>query len=547
MIIEIAAGGFLLGEYVYHRWIEEHDKPKPISEFEIPRVDQGAAYPIFHGRCRVDAPVLAWVGTPDAREVSADDNFDFGVPPGFTYGIDMFFQIGIPFFNGTNRIHAIYAGDHQLEEWRSSFVPASGSSPSDPTLLSELEGTGHYERDDRAVLVRAQGDARLHGINISGEVEFLNGNGDGTLTPPVGNNQRLWIVPDISPVADTLTAEKMMDDGIDGFDIPGYRKYVSALLTRLPIEAVVEGSPSDVDGFIIGMTPTVPTIGFEVSSYRDPCISGVAGEENIDGEANPADAIYDLLTAIFGKLGLPVERIDLVTFAAVASVLAAEGHGYSRAVSDVQDAEEVINEICKQIDAVVYEDPADLKIKIKLIRGDYDPATVPVLTPDNCRAVKNAAAGGWVNLVNKIRVVFLDRQERYKENSAIAHNLANAVGQDGQVREVVLRMPGVCNAALAEEIASRELSIRSRPVIKCRAIADRTFRNVVVGDVVALVWPDDNIDGLLFRVANAERGTLENGEVALDLLQDFFFEDRGTVFVEHPIAPFPVVIDPGPD
>jgi hypothetical protein len=45
----------------------------------------------------------------------------------------------------------------------------------------------------------------------------------------------------------------------------------------------------------------------------------------------------------------------------------------------------------------------------------------------------------------------------------------------------------------------------------------------VPGDVVSLSWPEYGISGVVMRVANVSRGTLANGAIKLDLLQDFFY------------------------
>ena len=46
----LAYGGFLVGSYVYHRWFAPTPpKPKPASEISVPRVDEGASYPLIYG------------------------------------------------------------------------------------------------------------------------------------------------------------------------------------------------------------------------------------------------------------------------------------------------------------------------------------------------------------------------------------------------------------------------------------------------------------------------------------------------------------------
>ena len=65
MFLEAAYIGFLLGDFIYHRWFA--DKPPetpPVRELTVPRTDEGACYPLVYGRCFVDAAVMVWAGTP---------------------------------------------------------------------------------------------------------------------------------------------------------------------------------------------------------------------------------------------------------------------------------------------------------------------------------------------------------------------------------------------------------------------------------------------------------------------------------------------------
>ncbi len=278
--------------------------------------------------------------------------------------------------------------------------------------------------------------------------------------------------------------------------------------------------------WVHGTTAQLPSYSFECSSY--PAV-GLYGSQ-VGDEANPADVIYDLLTGTFGKLGLSTDLVDSVSFEAAARTLLDEAHGYSRAFDELRSASEYIADILKQIDAVLYEDPIDSKIKLKLIRADYVPADCLEINPENCQKIETPAAGGWTGRANKIRVTFPKRGSQYTDGSATAQNQANAVGQDGIVEEVVLDFRGVCTQALADTIAGRELAALSRPMFKCSAIVDRSFLRINPGDVVALTWPDWHISGMLMRVAGVTRGSLQSGAIKLDLIQDFFYTAR-RVFV----------------
>lgn len=489
MLTAIMAGvalAFMAGDFVYHKWLERKEsKEGDPSEMQLPRVDDGAPIPLIYGRCRVRAPILAWVSAPVA-------DLDEAYPGGLLWRMDMFFVLGIGFDDGagTNRIHGMWVGEHAMDDG----VVSPGF-----TTWSALTGDGGYEDTVNTGL-----DPPSDVDFVGGQAEFLNGNAAQALTD---NTDPL-----------TLAGERMMDGGIAATAVPGFRGYVSVFLGHV------------TDGFkwFVGGATTVQAYSFEVSSYRDSSdYPGVAIYAQVGQDSNPMNALWDLLKAKFGKLGYDESLLDLTSFREAAATLYSESHGYSRCIDDAQEADEIIQEILRQIDATLFEDPTTGTVKIKLIRNDYDPNDIVHIHKDNCIKLTNFAAGGWTGIPNKVRIVYPNREKDYQDDSESAQNPANAVGQEGQVREMVIQMPGVTNAALAARLAARELAAFSRPLIKCRAIVDRSFSTVRPGDAVKLTWTNPDIAGLVFRVAIVDRGTLENGAIGLDLIQDFYYVYRG--------------------
>ncbi len=486
MILELIEAGALVGLYIYHR-LTDPGPSKPRGEgLKLPRIDDGAPYPLIYGRCRVRSPILVWVG-------SSGNNADV------TYGNVVYFTramyvAGIGFQDGTNTLIGMFAADDEIP------VPFGFDA------LSTLTGDGGHESGGtkgwvNTGIILDNGDV---GSNVHGYIEFLNGKATQQLVDPTTP----WS-------ATTSAGTEMIASGVDPSLIPGYRGYISILLGAAGA------------AWQIGNSPQIQAYSFEVASYA----SAFLDRASVDLEANPADVIRDLLVGTFGKLGLDVLMIDYDSFFAAATTLREEGHGYSRAIEESTSAGDIIIEILKQIDAVLFEDPTTGTIKLKLIRADYVPADCLEVNPENCKSLETPAAGGWTGRVNKVRVVFTDRSKQYADGSATAQNQANAVGQNGLVEELVLQFPGVCTQALADDIAGRELAALSRPIFKCSAIVDRSFLRINPGDVVALTWPDWHISGMLMRVAGVTRGSLQDGVIRLDLIQDLFYTRR-SVFVD---------------
>lgn len=499
----IAYGSFLVANYVYHRWFaEEPPKPKPAGEIQIPRVDEGATYPLLYGRCRVRSPILAW----HTRYPLA-----ISVTYGFNYRLDMFMLLGIPFKNVAARLHNIWVGDVKLL-WASY---ANGGT-ADPTIgIPPYSGTTFPGTHGFVALGPPHNQPGQMGA-IGGLVQFYDGNAAQKHTEPADP----W-------TANTVAGAHMKFVPGNGNRIPGYRGFLAVFHFAV-------ASPDGANLWGMGDSPQVSPYSYEIASYPSD-----SDAFNVGVEANPAKVLYDLLTGEFGKLKFDSTRIDGISFSAAKQRLQEEGNGYSRAIEDAPDASQIVQEILQQIDGVLYEDPADGKIHIKLIRDDYDPAALIGVTTENCEEIQNLALGGFENVVNKVRLLFTDRSRDYIDGSAVAHNQAVAAGQDGEVRETLIRMPGVCTQALANELAARELAALSRPITKMRAIVDRTFYRVTPGDPVRVTWPEYGFDGRVFRVASVSRGTLASGQIALDLIEDFFYTWRDVLIPGHPVEPFP--------
>jgi hypothetical protein len=496
MIIEIAALTYILGSYAYHRWFE--DKPvtqvtRPASEIAIPRVDDGARVPLIYGRCRVRSPWLAYAGTPTATETPAGSGL-------FVYGMDLFYVVGVGFHDDAdNRLHHVWVDDYKLRGGDLGTVPGDMTGPE--VIVDNVPSDGNV------------------GF-IGSFLEYLN-----------GNSSQLLADADAPYATHGFAAQRMAAAAGSGVNVPSYRGYMSVFFYNHPNPAAQ---------WSIGNSPRPGAYSFEVHSY--PTVP-IGPTTQIGDDANPIDVLANAFVGSRCKMGIPTTKLDTTSWAAAALTCLSEQNGYSRAVEDADTCDDVVEEILKQVDGLLFEDQISKRWKIKLVRPDYDPSTVVIVHPGNAR-LQRSPAGSRSNLTNKIRVVYTDRSNDYQENSVTAQNHADAARAGGTQNELVLRYPGVTTSANARKIAERELSARSRSIMKIRAVCDRTLVRVNPGDVVAVTWPDWNLDGVLFRVAGASRGTRESGEITLDLIQEFYNYRRGVLGGANTIGSFPAPADP---
>jgi hypothetical protein len=382
----------------------------------------------------------------------------------YYYEGDLLFIVGIPFADGRTLLQGIFIGDRKIDNGGTPHDQAP--NPGNPFSLNVAASMPASNSEFTQLFY-----------------EFLDGNSTQDITA-------------------TVYRAQLIAAGVDATLIPSLRGYASILAS------------------ISRNQPNLPSIGFELSAYP----SSALYLQTVGNEANPADVLWDILRGLFGKLGLPGVLVDYTSFYDAAATLNAEGHGYSRAIESRQSAAEIIQEILQQIDAVMYQDQLAGLIKLKLIRADFDPSTIPEITPLSCENLEFADAGGWSNVYSKIRIVFSDRSQGYADGSATAQNPRG--GSQQTQTELVLQFPGVCTQGLANRIAARELAARSRPILKCRATVDRTFYPVRPGDPIALSWPEANILGRVMRVGAINLGPPNSNKIVLDLVEDYFFRHR---------------------
>jgi hypothetical protein len=156
MFLELAAGAYLLGDFIYHRLKGDETKSNPLEKPQIPRVDEGATIPLIFGRCRVRAPVLAHVRNVQSGFLNP------GVPgvPADTilYGMDMLFVVGVGFEGAgdahKNHLHSIWFGEKKLN----MLAPET------------FDGDGGLGQQILAETGFLGGDAGF----VGGQIEFLN-------------------------------------------------------------------------------------------------------------------------------------------------------------------------------------------------------------------------------------------------------------------------------------------------------------------------------------------------------------------------------------
>ncbi|MEO7895903.1 MAG: LamG-like jellyroll fold domain-containing protein [Pseudolysinimonas sp.] len=534
--------GLTVGLDLMQRWMSDPPPDDRRSAFSTyPSTAEGTPLPIVYGRTRVRQPVVPWYGVQRVRPAKDFGGLGLDGDAQLQYGLSMLFIVGIPCgpvddLTGA-RLLAIYDGDRKypmnLAHGETlQLFGAQGIGGQPPTLVSPFFGT----------------------------VQFFGGRSTQLISNNAANNSALPpdAQVDITEIARFMRWESAISPNGEPFPlhIPGYRNQMLVALSgdhAVPIAAPDSDFLDEtLDSFYFGPSPTVPRFSFEVICQRSAF--GTAKLDN--GDECPATVIADVITRSWAKLGLPTSGVDTVSFTAAAVTLLAEGNGISCALDTQRDAKQFLQEVLNQIAGVLYYDPVDGLIHLKLMREDYDVATIPRFDQRHVLRdpVPTATVGGaGVNTINRATVRFTDRASEYNNATSVTFNQAGAIVADtgsgtGRVRTAPIEYPYVSNLALARSLAQRDLKLLSYPLTKLRLKLNRlpdllgTTNATMLrpGDVFRLSFPDHHIGDQVFRVVKPDPGQLGDSGVIVDAVLDIF--RAGTSAYDPPVGQlfFPV-------
>lgn len=270
----------------------------------------------------------------------------------------------------------------------------------------------------------------------------------------------------------------------------------------------------------IGESGSLRRMDFEVSAYTRNLDDTQDVRVNTD-DIEPAEALMEILRDPWRGLGHPSSRFNFASFEAAQETLVSEGQGVSLIVSASQEAETIIQEILRQIDGVLFEDPSDDgRIHLKLIREDYDVATLPIYDEDDIKAVRSYKKTSWQDLYNEVKVSYqsLDTEDG---KVAIAQDIA-LQNMMGRRRTSPISFPLCYDDALAASLAARELSRLSVPIFQMTIEMNRSGFAHKPGDVIKISWPEYGLVQAVVRIQKIDKGELLNNRIVLEVVQDIF-------------------------
>jgi hypothetical protein len=276
----------------------------------------------------------------------------------------------------------------------------------------------------------------------------------------------------------------------------------------------------------LGNSTQIKAFAFEVVRIPNGLALGSGHETIQSADANPMNVIYEILTDPDWGLGFAAADIDTTVFSAAADVLFTEDNGFSMILDSPSTAGDLIKEIERQIEGIVFVDRTSGKWTIKLVRADYTLGSMPAIDETNIKEVRDFARSSWQNTKNNIQIPFVDRAKSYKQTYAIAQDVANMSLQGGLIATVSEKYPGVMSRTNATRLAWRGLKNSAYPLAKATFVLDRTLHFLNPGDVVR--WSDTalSITDMAMRITRVDLGRLDDGVITVDAIQDVFaFEE----------------------
>lgn len=251
-----------------------------------------------------------------------------------------------------------------------------------------------------------------------------------------------------------------------------------------------------------------------------------------DGDANPAECLYEILTAAIWGIQLDPGLLNLAEFQAAGITLFNEGMGMSRLVSSQALGTDLANDILRLVDGALYEQ-SDGSFRFRLIRDDYVLGSLPTLDDTSVIRLESFSRASWDQTINHFSAAYTDRAKDFQDTSAMAQDLANFRTQGVEVR-VDNQFPGLAHKTPARKVAERELRQQSFPFAKVKLVVNRKAQSLRPGDVFKWSNAQLGITDLVLRVMTVDLGDVLNGQVVLNCVQDIFRLSQ-TIFAD-PIA-----------
>ncbi len=465
------AASLVISEFLTPKPNIENARPAGLGDFQSPTATQGRAVPLIWGTVLLKGLNVTWHG--DLVQIAITEKIKTGlfsserVTTGFRY------KIGI-----------------QMAVCRGRDADVTG----EVEFLRVFIGEEEFSNDDGS---NPLGSGVSEATVLFDNADFFGGidKGDGGI---VGNvtfrpGSRTQLIPDYLRIHQQLTGGKT----------PRYTGTAFALAEQVEI-----GTRTQIDPW-----------WFENRRMPNPLSLG-ANTVNAGMDLNPMSALAEVLVNDDWGFKFPLSDINSGNFSAAAAVLNAEGNGFSYVLDRTVAASDLVQQVERQIDGVLFLNRITGEWEINLAR----PTDVPVLALDdnNVLEVRQFTRGLFTNTSNEVLTEFQSRDREYEDDYGRAQDLGNIQQRGGAVVTETVNYTGCKDPALAQQLADRDLVTFSYPIAKATLVVNREAWALNPSDVVTWSNTPLGINAFEFRVIRIDFGEALDGKITLDIVENIF-------------------------
>lgn len=366
--------------------------------------------------------------------------------------------------------------------------------------------------------INAGGDGTNFNTAATGAVNFMN----STLGKSL--DRRVWIfITDGEPFPagsdDTAaaTAADLLNQSSGSFSIDNGTAVdcygINMVLTDTSATAKLDNSPSDGVPVVVGDDP---------SGLQGAVQSALFG--GVPAQMNPAHIIYECLTNKVWGMGAPTSVIDDASFRAASAQLYAERFGLSMIWNEQSEIENFVQEVLDHIEANLYVSPATGQFVLKLIRADYDEATLPILDETNSEVTSYTRRSPG-EVINEINLTWTNPQSEEEEVMTI-QDLGAIVANGGEIVPDSRNYYGIQLRDLAWQVAQRDIATATAPLATVELEVNRTAWDFGPGDVFKLTAEEHGADEEVMRIVKIDYGTTGDSTIKINATQDIFAFER---------------------
>lgn len=273
----------------------------------------------------------------------------------------------------------------------------------------------------------------------------------------------------------------------------------------------------------LGNTDTPPPIS--IIARRCPNQLGLTGgRHNVNGDSNIACAVYEVMTNNMWGMKIPEDKIDVDSFIACGNTLADESIGISMLVQTAMLGRDLVAEMLRHADGVVYADPVTGLYTMTLAREIPSDEQDELLIVDDSNILPDTfefSRSSWEMTKNTIIVQYTDRTT-FETTPVQYQDLANIDVRGGMVDSEEFSYLGFSNSTAAMNTAARVSKMKASPLVSAKMSLNRIGYQLRPGSAFWLRKPNRGLANVLMRVIEINYGTLDDPAIKITAMEDIF-------------------------